>query len=238
MTHSTSLHGLTVLDIGCGTGGVAISSAAMGGYVVALDPDIRRLSVARVWAKALSNEVNLVRASALHLPFIQSAFKIIFLIDILEHVKNQIRAIEETVRALSPEGRILIKMGNRLFPYEPHLKMFFASYFPNCLVNAIAVRRKIFSVYYSSYSDIHLLTYPQLNSLLRTANLEYTAYPYMAFFPGAPYKEIPLAIKLPRFLHRLLLWFDNWIIVCKIRKREIIPHKINCAKRPYAVWVM
>jgi len=70
LTRATSLHGLNVLDVGCGTGGVAISSAAMGAYAVALDLDIRRLRIARIWAKASSVEMDLVRATALHLLFL------------------------------------------------------------------------------------------------------------------------------------------------------------------------
>lgn len=97
-----------VLDVGSGTGNVALLAAAAGASVTAVDPAERLLGVAQEAAVALNLELNCRVGDAAHLPVpdssvdcVLSNFGIIFAPDPDE-------AVSEVARVLRSEGRVLL----------------------------------------------------------------------------------------------------------------------------------
>lgn len=96
-----------VLDLGCGTGTVALMAARAGAVTLAVDPADRLLEVARTQAadERLGIEFLPGEASSLPLPAgavnaVLSNFGVIFSSD-------PVAAAKEMVRVLAPEGRIV-----------------------------------------------------------------------------------------------------------------------------------
>lgn len=54
------------------------------------------------------------------LPFPQNSFDLIFSNEVLEHVQDDRKSVQEMVRAVKPGGRIVIFCPNRGYPYETH----------------------------------------------------------------------------------------------------------------------
>jgi SAM-dependent methyltransferase len=97
-----------VLDVGCGTGNVALIGARAGAHVTAVDPSARLLAVARVLADAEGLGVQLLPGDAASLPLpdksvdaVLSNFAVIF-------ASEPGTAVAEMVRVLKPEGRIVL----------------------------------------------------------------------------------------------------------------------------------
>jgi SAM-dependent methyltransferase len=103
-----------VLDDGCGIGLyldrlATVAHAACG---VEYDPERARQTGRR--------GLRVARASAEHLPFPRSSFDLILSHEVLEHVSDDHRALEEIVRVLRPAGRAVIFVPNRGYPFETH----------------------------------------------------------------------------------------------------------------------
>jgi SAM-dependent methyltransferase len=54
------------------------------------------------------------------LPFPDDSFDLILSNEVLEHVQNDVKSIQEMIRTLKPGGRLVIFCPNRGYPYETH----------------------------------------------------------------------------------------------------------------------
>lgn len=108
--------GHRVLDMGCGGGRHAFAVLRRGARVVAFDADQAELDGVRDMAAAMvsegevpaGGELTCVHGDALDLPFDDGAFDRIIAAEVLEHIPDDIRAIEELTRVLAPGGRIAV----------------------------------------------------------------------------------------------------------------------------------
>lgn len=99
------VHGLRVLDYGCGMGGTTARLVAFGARVTGLDISLSRLQQARQHVKQeTAGNVNLAQGAAETLPFGDSAFDVVLGKQILHHLDWK-TAIPEIVRVLRPGGR-------------------------------------------------------------------------------------------------------------------------------------
>ena len=97
-----------VLDLGCGTGNVALLAARTGAEVTAVDPAPRLLSVARGRLAAEDLDADFVQASAGELPFPDESFDAVLSVFAVIFADDPTRAAAEIVRILDAEGRAVI----------------------------------------------------------------------------------------------------------------------------------
>jgi ubiquinone/menaquinone biosynthesis C-methylase UbiE len=95
-----------VLDLGGGTGQVALALGGFAGSVVIVDESPGMLREARLKGLAA------VRAQAEHLPFQQGAFARVLLVDTFHHLRDQRQAAVELLRVLAPRGLLVIEEGD------------------------------------------------------------------------------------------------------------------------------
>ncbi|MEA3345896.1 MAG: class I SAM-dependent methyltransferase [Chloroflexota bacterium] len=108
------LEGKRILDVGCGVGMYARAMQAFSERVYGMDVDAERAAQAR---RLLPN---IVVAPAERLPFASGFFEVVLLHEVIEHVEDDRRAIQEVYRVLAPGGRMVIFAPNRLYPLETH----------------------------------------------------------------------------------------------------------------------
>lgn len=101
----------SVLDIGCGAGFLTNGLSAKGHHVTGIDLSLTSLEVAKKHDS--KNAVKYLQANAYQLPFEDASFDVVTAMDVLEHVDNPQRLIQEARRVLKPNGLFFFHTFNR-----------------------------------------------------------------------------------------------------------------------------
>lgn len=104
----------TVLENGCGIGLYIEHLQALGGEVIGLEFDLDRALQAR------QGNQHILGGAGEYLPFPEGSFDLILSNEVIEHVQNDRKAIQEMVRAVRVGGRIVLFCPNRWYPFETH----------------------------------------------------------------------------------------------------------------------
>lgn len=99
--------GERVLDLGCGTGTVALMAARAGAVTVAVDPAARLLEVARAQALDERLDIEFLPGEAASLPLPDGAVSAVLSNFALIFCPDPVAAAKEMARVLAPEGRII-----------------------------------------------------------------------------------------------------------------------------------
>lgn len=108
------VQGKSVLDVGCGDGGLAVRLALLGASVAAVDADPRMLAAARARAAIAQVGVVHVAADARALPFADDTFDVVTAVTVLCFVADAAPALKELARVLRPGGRLVLGELGRL----------------------------------------------------------------------------------------------------------------------------
>jgi SAM-dependent methyltransferase len=106
-----SIAGLSVLDIGCGAGGVDIALVEQHGtgFVTGIDVEDPVIERARqlVAQRGLSDRVGLVKVAPGPLPFPPDTFDVVFSKDSIVHISDKQVFMRDVYRVLKPDGWFL-----------------------------------------------------------------------------------------------------------------------------------
>ena len=108
--------GTSVIDVGCGAGRHSFEAFRRGADVVAFDQSAEDLNDVDTILQAMqeqgeapaSAKAEAVKGDALELPYADGTFDCVVASEILEHVPEDDRAIDELVRVLKPGGRLAV----------------------------------------------------------------------------------------------------------------------------------
>jgi SAM-dependent methyltransferase len=103
-----------VLENGCGVGMYMQHLAPHVGSIFGLEYDMERAFEAHL------RSPNLVNAASEDLPFPSGSFDCILSHEVLEHVQDDRRSVEEMLRVLAPGGVIVLFVPNLGYPFETH----------------------------------------------------------------------------------------------------------------------
>lgn len=106
-----------MLEVGAGSGRDSVALASEGARPFILDYSMASLETARRVARGHGVTPLLVRADALRLPFRDGAFDIVFHQGLLEHFRDPMALLHENVRALGPDGLLLVDVPQRWHLY-------------------------------------------------------------------------------------------------------------------------
>jgi len=107
-------HALDALDVGCGTGFLALELAARGHRVTGVDLAPAMIAEARRKASAAGASIRLEEADAEQLPFEPGRFDLAISRHVLWTLPHPEAAIDEWIRVLRPGGRLVIVDGKLL----------------------------------------------------------------------------------------------------------------------------
>ena len=102
--------GTSVLDIGAGTGRVAIGLAELGCNIVALEPAMGMVKMLRT--KAGDSPIRLIAGEGARLPFSAGQFDIVVIARVLYITPDWRGVLREAYRVLAVGGRLLHEWGN------------------------------------------------------------------------------------------------------------------------------
>lgn len=100
--------GLSVLDVGCGTGTYALELAAAGLKVSGVDISPAMLDLAREKAGASDLGISFHLADACNLPFEENTFDAVVSVTALEFIPEPGAALAEAYRVLKPGGTLVV----------------------------------------------------------------------------------------------------------------------------------
>jgi len=110
-----------ILDVGCGNGAYTMEMAKVAKFVTGIDIEPLRLTIFRKQKeKYRIRNLVIVEMSAEELRFKDETFDIITLIEVLEHVPNEKKCLEECKRVLKWGGQLILFVPNKLYPFETH----------------------------------------------------------------------------------------------------------------------
>lgn len=93
-----------VLDVGCGGGLLAEEFARVGCRVIGLDPSEPSLSTARKHAEQSDLQISYQTGVGEEIPFANASFDVVICCDVLEHVNDAPRVVNEIARVLVTGG--------------------------------------------------------------------------------------------------------------------------------------
>jgi 2-polyprenyl-3-methyl-5-hydroxy-6-metoxy-1,4-benzoquinol methylase len=172
-----------VLDVGCGVGMFMHQFKKLGARVSGIDADKDKVQIARKYFKNVST------CEAEKISYKQNTFDIVWLHEVIEHVENDKKAVEEAFRVLKPNGKLVIFAPNRLWPFETHGifwrdkyrfgNKFLVTYLPNTIYKEMTP---------------HVKNYfkKELFSLFK--NFDYRLVHYQGVFPGFSNLKLKLGI--------------------------------------------
>lgn len=103
-----------LLDVGAGSGWMAIMAAQSGYEVVSIDPDeeglIRAKNRARQVLKSDAGRIRFLHADASQMPFDDNGFDVVLSFDVVHHFADCVcpAAMDEMIRVCKPGGELLI----------------------------------------------------------------------------------------------------------------------------------
>lgn len=185
-----------MLDLGCGSGSFLVTLGGRPGAVWGLDIALRWLVVARKRLDEVGlTHVRLACGCAERLPFQDRSFAGIVAGDVIEHVQDQTRTLNEGRRVLKPGGRMFLAAPNRfsLAP-EPHVGVWGVGFLPRrWMTPYVRWTRKI------DFRAIHTLGFGEWKRLLGRSDFrsgEVSA-------PGLPHSDVEHFGGLRRTLARV-----------------------------------
>ncbi len=122
------LHEKRVLDFGCYFGGTAVAWEEMYGTrkMCGFDVDSIYIEGANAYAKRVGSTAEFRQGYGEEAPFPDEAFDTIVAIDVLEHVHDVEKCLEECWRMLVPNGHLIAVFPTYYHPYAHHLKISYA----------------------------------------------------------------------------------------------------------------
>lgn len=98
----------SVLEVGCGEGANIYNLRNKAKVFFGVDLSYEKLK----FAKVMIGQENFICADASDLPFKNNCFELVFCKDVLHHVRNKNRMVEEMIRVCSPSGKIIVIESN------------------------------------------------------------------------------------------------------------------------------
>lgn len=105
--------GKQVLDLGCAGGFTAEALDDRGAQVTGLDPAEKAIAAARAHAEAHGRNIRYDVGVGEELPYCDAQFDAVVCVDVLEHVADLSKVVDEVTRVLRPGGMFLFDTINR-----------------------------------------------------------------------------------------------------------------------------
>jgi SAM-dependent methyltransferase len=154
------LNECTVLDMGCGIGGLSIPAASRVKTIKGIDLNESYITACK--EKATAEGLDNIEFEIKSLFELQEKerYDVVLCSDVLEHVANQDGLLSKIVQTLKENGVFYLTTNNKYWPMEGHYGLLFLSYQSREKALKRIVRRgkgRVYNVYPLSYRDLKRL---------------------------------------------------------------------------------
>jgi 2-polyprenyl-6-hydroxyphenyl methylase/3-demethylubiquinone-9 3-methyltransferase len=165
---------LDVVDIGCGAGTQALLWASLGHRVRALDINESLIEIARQRSSEAGLEIQFDVGSATALPYADGSCDVSLLPELLEHVQDWEKCLDEATRILRRGGVLYLSTTNVLCPHQNEFYLPGYSWYPRPLkryYERLSVTTRPELVSYARYPAVHWFSFFQLRDFLARRGL-------------------------------------------------------------------
>lgn len=159
-----SKHGIYI-DVGCGKGAMLATMASRFRFAIGIDRSMTYLILAKKLAQEIGLEnVVLMAGENESMPFVDDCVDFITAIDVIEHVGDQEKGLNEDFRILKSGKHFFLNSPNRynLFTLEDHVQVWGVGFMPRSFMESY-----VYMVSKRKYTGIRLLSYFELSRLLK-----------------------------------------------------------------------
>jgi len=157
----------TVLDMGCGIGGLSIPASFRVKEILGIDVNESYVSICKEKAEEKGADNAEFKVMSLFNLDEEGVYDVVLCSDVLEHVQNQDGVLRAIVTSLKDDGVFYLTTNNKYWPMEGHYGMLFLSY--QSREKALKrVKRKNWKFY-----NIYPLSYRRVRELLSKHPIEY-----------------------------------------------------------------
>jgi ubiquinone/menaquinone biosynthesis C-methylase UbiE len=162
--------GKKVLDVGFGSGGIAIAFNLAGAvsYGVDVDPELKIIADKNIAENSAKAELKIY--DGVNLPFPDNFFDYIVSSSVLEHVSFPEKLLNDVFRVLKPGGRFLLTLPNKYAPLETHTLAYFVSWMPRWMADWYL---KILKRSPLKDDNLHFYSYFDILKMLRKTSYKY-----------------------------------------------------------------
>ena len=116
-----NLEGKTILDVGCGNGALTLELAKYARNCEAVDMEESQLAILRTKAENMGlTNCRAYCMDAQHLDYPDGNFDIVTCFEVLEHLHDEERCLDEIRRVMTQDGRLVCSVPNRWWVFETH----------------------------------------------------------------------------------------------------------------------
>lgn len=166
--------GLDVIDIGCNAGANCFVWAEIGHRVAGLDINQPLLAIAEQRAAAAGYRIDFRLGSATELPWPDASFDVCVVPELLEHVVEWQRCLDEFCRVLRPGGVVYISTTNWLCPVQEEFRLPLYSWYPAPLkrhYERLAATTRPELANYAKFPAVNWFSYFRLRAALASRGL-------------------------------------------------------------------
>lgn len=121
----------TVLDAGCGNGGVSIAFWRAGAIPSGIDIEKELVDIAQKQKELYkADTASFYLYDGYVMPFADNTFDYAVSLSVLEHTTDPVFYLKEILRTLKPGGVLYLGFPNKVWPKETHTGLWFLTYIP------------------------------------------------------------------------------------------------------------
>ncbi len=162
-----------ILDIGAGRGSFMVDAMRRGASVSGVEYKSQYIDIAQNKAKEFGLKLDILQGVGESLPYFDKSFGFANLCEVLEHVQDPKKVLEETFRVLEVGGEAYLSVPNRFGLKDQHFHLYFINWLPRFLsdfVIAVFGRHKSYdgTAGLQRLSEMHYFTYGSITKLAQS----------------------------------------------------------------------
>jgi len=105
---------MSILDVGCSSGALSMRAASFNKQITGIDPEDKGIVKFKQWRRQkniLNTKID--KGVTENLPYKENSFEAIICSEVLEHVQDIKKSVDEMYRVLKPKGFLFLSMPNK-----------------------------------------------------------------------------------------------------------------------------
>ncbi|MGE5541237.1 MAG: methyltransferase domain-containing protein [Bacillota bacterium] len=124
-----------ILDLGSGKGAFLIEAAQHGATAKGVEYSAAYIEHTQEAAQAAGVDVDVRLGAAEAIPYPDASFDFVNIAEVIEHVEDPMKMLDEVHRVLKPHGKGYLSVPNRFGFNDPHFRLYFVNWLPRSLAN-------------------------------------------------------------------------------------------------------